>query len=253
LHSLTLAPALFAGCMVAGLLGLWLRHRLAEHHLDDDSRGTVSNITGLIGAMTALLLGLLVANAQSSYDTVSDEVDQMAANLVELDRALGEFGPDAAEARALLKRVVTGEVDRIWPPGQERANPDALSPTGVVRHRVSGMIASLPTQTEAQKDLLRHVLDLQAANARARVLVLNQVNNDLPLPIVLVVSFWIVTLFLAFGLLARSNAVVVIALLIGAASVGGAMFLVLELSRPFDGIMQISDSSMRAALALMGQ
>jgi uncharacterized membrane protein YphA (DoxX/SURF4 family) len=83
--------------------------------------------------------------------------------------------------------------------------------------------------------------------------VFNQLNNDLPLPVVAVVSSWLVTLFLAFGLLARFNAVVVIALLIGAASVGGAMFLVLELNRPFGGIMQVSDGSMRTALALMGR
>ena len=66
-------------------------------------------------------------------------------------------------------------------------------------------------------------------------------------------SFWLVTLFLAFGLLARFTALVAIALLIGATSVGGAMFLVLELNRPFGGIMQISDDSMRAALGLMGR
>jgi len=89
-------------------------------------------------------------------------------------------------------------------------------------------------------------------DCHTRVLVLNHVRSNLPAPIVLVVSFWLLTLFLAFGLLARLNAVVVIALVIGAVSIGGAMFLVLELNRPFGGIMQISDGSMREALKLLG-
>lgn len=255
MQSLIVAPALFLGCLAAGLLGLTLRRRLAEHHLDSDSRAVVTNITGLIAAMSALLLGLLVANAQSSYNTVSDEVDQMAANLVELDRALGAYGPAAADARAVLRRVAASEVDRIWPPDGSSANPDALDPRGVDAARLQflGMLGALPAQTDVQRGLQRHVLELLAANGRTRVLVMNQVNNDLPLPIVLIVSFWLVTLFLAFGLLARFNLVVVVALVIGAASVGGAMFLVLELNRPFGGIMQIGDGSMRAALALMGR
>lgn len=255
MSSLVVAPAFFLSCLAAGLLGLLLRPRLAEHHLDEDSRGVVLNITGLIAAMAALLLGLLVANAQSAYNTVSDEVDQMAANLVELDRSLAEFGPPAAEARAMLQRMVTGEVDRIWPPDGRPADPDALDPRRAeqVRRQLGALIAALPAQDAVQRDQLRHVRDLVAANTRARVLLLSQMDGDLPTPIVLVVGFWLVTLFFAFGLLARSNAVVVIALLIGAASVGGAMFLLIELDRPFGGVMPITDDSMRGALALMGK
>lgn len=253
MSTLPIAIALSAGCLLAGLIGLALRPRLAEHHLDDESRAVVTNITGLIAAMSALLLGLLVANAQSAYNTVSDEVDQLAANLVEIDRALSTFGADAVPARALLRQVSTVEIERIWPAKGGSEVAVALDPLAAdaARLRFGALVGALPAATEAQRATQRHILDLLGASARTRVLLFNQVNNDLPLPIVLVVSFWLVTLFLAFGLLARLNAVVVIALAIGAASVGGAMFLVLELNRPFGGIMQVSDDSLRAALALM--
>jgi hypothetical protein len=255
MQPLVVATTLFAGCLVAGLAGLLLRPRLTERHLDSESRAVVTNITGLIAAMSALLLGLLVANAQSAYNTVSDEVDQMAANLVELDRTLSAFGPAAADARTLLRRVSATEIDRIWPPEVDKSSPEALSPASMDQARLQFgiMVGGLPTQTEAQRSLQRHIFDLLWANTRTRVLVFNQVNNELPMPIVIVVSFWLVTLFLAFGLLARFNALVAIALIIGATSVGGAMFLVLELNRPFGGIMQISGDSMRAALGLMGR
>ena len=42
-------------------------------------------------------------------------------------------------------------------------------------------------------------------------------------------------------------------MLIGAASVSGALFLVLELDRPYDGLMRLSDQPLRAALAALGE
>ena len=254
MESLLVAAALGAGCLLAGLGGLALRPRLPEHHLDDESRGVVSNITGLIAAMAALLLGLLVASAQSSYNTVNDELDQMAANLVELDRTLDALGPATADVRTLLRQLAAMETDRIWPPGGGSSNPDALDTWRMdqARTQFTRMVSELPARTEAQHDLQRHVLQLLAMDTHTRVLVLNQVRSDLPAPVVLVVGFWLLTLFLAFGLLARLNAVVVVALVVGAVSVGGAMFLVLELNRPFGGIMQVSDGSMREALKLLG-
>lgn len=54
---------------------------------------------GLIGTMTALLLGLLIASAKSSYDTQSAELTQMAAKIALLDRALAHYGPETKEPR----------------------------------------------------------------------------------------------------------------------------------------------------------
>ena len=184
MQPLVVATTVFAGCLVAGLAGLLLRPRLTERHLDSESRAVVTNITGLIAAMSALLLGLLVANAQSAYNTVSDEVDQMAANLVELDRTLSAFGPAAADARALLRRVAATEIDRIWPPEVGKSSPDALAPASMDQARLQFgiMVGGLPTQTEAQRSLQRHIFDLLWANTRTRVLVFNQVTTSCRCP-----------------------------------------------------------------------
>ena len=42
-----------------------------------------------------------------------------------------------------------------------------------------------------------------------------------------------------------------VALLIGAVSVAGAIFLILELSEPYHGFMKIADTPLRDALALI--
>ena len=65
--------------------------------------------------------------------------------------------------------------------------------------------------------------------------------------------FWVSVLFLGFGLFARFNATVTVALLVGALSVAGAIFLILELSEPYHGLMRISDEPLRNAMAQIDQ
>ncbi|MBV8092484.1 MAG: hypothetical protein JO110_04475 [Acetobacteraceae bacterium] len=65
--------------------------------------------------------------------------------------------------------------------------------------------------------------------------------------------FWIAVLFTGFGLFARFNATVAACLFIGALSVSGAIFLMLELNHPCDGLMRISGDTLRDALARLGQ
>jgi hypothetical protein len=60
-------------------------------------------------------------------------------------------------------------------------------------------------------------------------------------------------LFLGFGLFTHFQTTVMMALLVGALSVSGAIFLILEMSQPYQGIMQISGAPLRNALAWIGQ
>jgi hypothetical protein len=55
-----------------------------------------------------------------------------------------------------------------------------------------------------------------------------------------------------WGLFAPSNAITIASLLLAALSVSGAIFLIVELDQPFDGVIQISSAPMRTALAHLG-
>ena len=60
--------------------------------------------------------------------------------------------------------------------------------------------------------------------------------------------FWICVLFLGLGLFARFNTTVAVAILVGALSVAGAIFLILELNDPYRGLMRLSDEPLRNAM-----
>src|SRR6266436_2131653 len=81
------------GCVVgAVLIGKAFHRLLPEDHLSADTKETVKLAMGLLATMSALLLGLLVASAKSSYDNARNQVIEMAAKVAFLDRVLIGMG-----------------------------------------------------------------------------------------------------------------------------------------------------------------
>lgn len=84
-------------------------------------------------------------------------------------------------------------------------------------------------------------------------LVAQQLISPIPVAFLAVLIAWLSILFAGFGLFAPANATVLAALFLGALSVAAAVFLVMELGRPFEGIMQISRAPLQAALLQLGR
>src|SRR5262245_1940005 len=103
-------------CVFGGaLLGMYLRSRIPEAHLGDQSKAAVKVGMGLVATMAALVLGLLVASAKNSYDEQRRGLDHISANLVLMDSVLAQYGPATQEARQRLRSLVTTGIRRIWP------------------------------------------------------------------------------------------------------------------------------------------
>src|SRR5262245_1117546 len=123
----TLTALIVFACLVgAALLGRLIRRLLPDHHLASDSRDGIKLALGLVSTMSALVLGLLVSSAKSSYDTERSEVIQMAAKVAFLDRVLAIYGPEAADARARFQDAIQDAVKRMWP--EEAGLPARLAP-----------------------------------------------------------------------------------------------------------------------------
>lgn len=114
MRPLSLSFVVVAVILGGAFAGMLLRTVLPAHHLSGDSKDIVGPGTGLIGTMGALVLGLLIASAKSFYDTQNGEIKQITANLILLDCALALYGPEANEARNLLRNCVPRMIDLIW-------------------------------------------------------------------------------------------------------------------------------------------
>src|SRR6266436_1096282 len=110
---MAVAGIVFACVFGGALLGMFLRGALPEHHLSGDTKDVVKVAIALIATMGALVLSLLISTAKSAYDTRSSEVVQMSSDILLLDRMLARYGPEAKDARSLLRRSVTAGIERV--------------------------------------------------------------------------------------------------------------------------------------------
>ena len=102
------------GCILAGtLVGMLLRNKLPEDHLGSDAKDVLKLGAGLIGTIAALVLGLLIASAKTSFDTQVTQVKQLTADVILLDQLLAQYGPEAATVRNLLRGAVDAVADRV--------------------------------------------------------------------------------------------------------------------------------------------
>ena len=235
----------------ASLLGMLLRRALSEHHLSADTKDSVKLGMGLVGTMAALMLGLLVAAAKSSYDTEKSEVIQMAAKIAFLDRVLANYGPESADCRALLRRMVESALTRMWP--EERSRNAQLDPSGSGAEELHKAIQKLAPRNDVQVSLKSQAVGVTSDLGQLRWLLFEQSGSSISMPLLTVVILWLAIIFLSWGLFAPANAIAVTALLLAALSVSGAIFLILELDQPFDGLIHISSGPMRNALAHLGK
>lgn len=233
------------------MVGVLLRSALPEHHLGAESKDIVKLCTGLIGTMAALVLGLLFASAKSSYDTEKSEVTEMSANVFLLDRVLAHYGPQTKDTRESLRRAVAGAIDRIWSAnGSPPAQTAPMHPDG---EDLYNKIHQLSPANDAQRSLQAEAQSLCTSLGRSRWLLFEQEGRSISMPLLIVLVFWLTTIFVSFGLFAPRNVTVIATLLVCTLSVSGAIFLILELDHPFQGLIQIPSAPVRITLAQLGR
>jgi len=246
-----IALIVFACVFGGALLGMFLRVLTPEHHRRQDSHDIIKLGMGLIATMAALVLGLVISAAKTSYDTQNDAVKHSAAKILLLDRMLASYGPETKEMRDLLRRIVAYRFEEIWP-------EDCSPPTGLqgpVPNSQAFMagILQLSPKNDAQRWLQSRALEIGSDIMETRWLILSALGSSIPLPFLVVVVFWLTIIFGSFGLFAPRNVTVVAVLFLCALSVAGSIFLVLEMDHPFQGLIKISSAPLRYTLALLGQ
>lgn len=230
-------------CVYGGaLLGLALR--IPDRFRDADSREVLKLATGLVGTMAALVLGLLVASAKSSYDSQRDELIQVAADVALLDRAFAHYGPEATAARTQLRVAVEAAFAQLW----TRA---AVPPSSAAGEALYDAIDRLQPSSHKQASIKGAVAELALGLGRLRWLMHAQRNSAISTPLLVIVVFWLTILFISYGVWAQPNAIVRTALFVGAFSVAAAVLLILELDRAFTGLIQISDAPLRDIVSRM--
>jgi hypothetical protein len=251
LNSTIIGGIVFLSLFGAALIGMLLRSRIPQEHLSPDSKDSIRIATAVVGTLSALALGLLIASGKSAYDGAESELRISAGHIVLLDRVMAKYGPETKEARAVLHDLVAA---RISPAPDNSGNDPATSAAtydpGV--EPVQDLLRALAPKTDAQRWLQSRALAVSAEMAEAHWLLVETGSEGLPWPFLVIMIFWLSVLFATFGLLAPSNMTVVFTLLVCALSVAGAVFLIVDMTNPYLGLIRISDAPLREALAELG-
>jgi hypothetical protein len=245
MSSIAISAVAFALLFAGALLGVLLGARLPKHHLSEENKEVVRLAMALVGTLTGMVLGLLIGSAKTYYDTQSNELTQVSANVALLGRLLQHYGPEANGVQESLLLAVERVLAENWP--NERAENWKLSPKAGHIQEVYDQLRALAPKDEEHRMMQSEALGLLRNLAQLRWLIIAQSAATILQPMLIVMIFWMTSIFVSWGLFSRANAMSVTTFFVAALCVSGAIFLILELNTPYKGLLRLSSAPLRIA------
>ena len=249
-NPLIIGLIVFAVILAGAFAGWVLRHRLPEHQLCDETKSTVTISMAVVATFSALVLGLLISNANTSFSALGGEVTTLSAQILRLDQLLRRYGPDAGLARETLRQYAELKTADLFPdnPADVRlSDPETYH----LLQQFEDSILALKPATARDKWWLDQAMTLAGKIGDTRWLLTQQVGQGTPKAFVALLVFWLTLLFASFGLFAPRNLTSAVTLTLCAVAVAGAIGMILELEQGFGGLVHISPQSMREAVNIL--
>src|SRR5215471_16889282 len=234
--------------ILAGAFAGWkLRARLPSAHLTEETKSLVSVSTAVVATVTALVLGLLISNANTTFTRLGGEVTALSAEILRLDQILHRYGSAAEPARETLRQYAEQKTADLFPDDPENvrlSNPSTYE----LLQRLEDMLLALKPANPRDQWWLGQAMTLAAKIGDTRWLLAQQIGQGTPKAFVALLVFWLALLFASFGLFAPRNLTSAVTLTLCALAVAGAVAMFLELEQGFGGLVRISPEPMRQAV-----
>lgn len=254
LKAVVLSMTIFACIFGGAVLGIFLRAILPERHLTEDSRNMVTIGMGIVATMAAIAVGLMIQGAQISFSGQRSDLIDMSAKIVFLDKLLSDYGPEAEEARQVLRSSLERTINQFWP--KNGSGGAMIEPPVSKSETLYYQILSLKPDNDVRHGIRDEALSLTYDLSLARDSLVMGQSRSIPgvfLIVLGVILFWFVAIFFSFGLYAPTNATVISTLIISALAVTLALFMIMELNRPFDGLLRMPSEPLVEALQHLGK
>ena len=244
-----LAGTIFVTTLGGIWLGTLLRRTLPRHHLNEHAKDVVRLGVGLIATIAALVLGLLIGAAKGSFDTQTTQVKQITANLILLDSILAQYGPEARPIREHMRSAIGPFADRLW--REKEMTTTGSFQTHAAEEQVYSEILALSPHNDIQRLLQSRAAQVSNDFAQVRFMLFVESENLIPTPFLAILAFWLAIVFASYSLFSPLNVTLFTCLSLFALSAACAIFLILELGRPFTGLMMVSSAPLRSALGTL--
>ena len=249
------AFAVGVAVFVGGSLGLILHRLLPEKHVTGSGKDMVGAVVGLFTLLSALVLGLLIWTAYGVYAGQNVAIQTLAAKVLQLDLALSDYGPEANDARAQLRKSLGKTIDEVWGSNESDANFVANNFAAAIHNLRSrdASLAALHPSTDAETQALAAAKATVESIEQSRLQMSFALAAPISIPLIVIVVAWATLLFFGYGLMSGGGATPFVAVAVGALGVASAAFLILELSSPYSGIFRASSAPLEQVLAVMGK
>lgn len=202
-----------------------------------ETRDTVKQATGIVATLTALVLGLLIANGQKSFEQQGNAIAQIAVDAAHLDETLSQYGDAAQPVRMELRNSIGPVLYALWD-GSGEADLSASSRTR--NEAFLRKLIDLPDDTPGRKMLKDQAYDIANKLVAERFQLAMLEKSKVPGILLATLTGWTLIVFAGLGICSDHRMISRIALYLGAASAATAMYLVIEYQTPFSGSIQIS-------------
>jgi hypothetical protein len=246
--TITISLITFVVTFAGSLCGMFLRVRLPDNHLSEHARDVVQLGAGLIATIAALVLSLLINSANNSLDTISNELTQTSTTIVELDETLASYGSETRELRQSLRKIVVAALENIGPENILKEKPAEKLDIGKALQRIQSKLRSMSPQNNAQTILQSQAFQEVRQLIHSRLLLLEHRHRRTSDIFLVVLIFWLVVIFVSFGLLTPRNRTVIGVLCVCSLSVSAAIFVLTEMNSPYKGFLSVSAAPLRNAL-----
>ena len=235
------------------MIGIVIRAYLPDPHLSEESRKVVTLGMGLVATMAALVLGLLVSGAYSNFRDQRSKLTEMSASIVFLDKLLANYGLEAKDVREDLRRSLVHTIDQFWPiSGSKSIHLERDIDSGNVYIKILALNPNNNKQHSLRDEALAIAYNISQSYDLLVIEQLRSIPEAFLIALSLIV-FWFFALFFSFGLYVPTNATVISTFILAALSITIAIFLIIELSTPFEGVIHMPSSPLTEALFRIGK
>src|SRR3984885_150079 len=204
------------------------------------------------GALLLVLVnGLLIWTAYGVYSIQQTELQTLVARALEFDLEMRQYGPEADEARGMLRTDLVWAHEQFW--GDDTSRAAAYEASYKAMGSLNRFLDGLTPKTPAQTSLLTAARANYAFIGEQRLLMSLQAATPVPWPLIYAVTFWASLLFASMGLLSKLSPMSIAMLVLGSASIGLAIFLILEFSQPYTSSIRVSPAPLEQAILQLDQ
>jgi hypothetical protein len=245
---LTIAVLVFALILAGAFAGAMARRHVPDHHLTDETKNLVSVSMAVVATISALVLGLLLSNANSSFNAMQGQVVSLSSEILRLDQLLRKYGPDTKLAREKLREYAERKRDDLFPnnPADFHLHNQA---TYEILQEVEDLVLAVKPANDRDQWWLAQAMTLASRIGDTRFLLAQHTEHGTPKAVLFLLVFWLTLLFGSYTLFSPSNPTSKATMTLCAIAIAGAIGMILELERGFGGLVQVSPQPMNYAVA----